>query len=344
MLTAYAKGRERARVAHQKNKVVVAKRKELAPEHELAQKLREKKQYRRRNLCRALVALVILIVVAAVWLGGARGVAELTKTMDVVSYEPVSARVAAVFGIIFVLSAPIPGYSGALYTAGRVFGTWWGALLSYGAATLGGTLCFLITRIALGWISVRLARKQDITHPAIVALVRAVKKWGLSSLIVVRIMPLPYGLCNFIVGLSRCSMWHYIVALAITNVKVVVYTYAGASALETDALVFSVSLGEAIWVGLALVVCVPAIVILGMCTHNEMKLMRYEEVERFQLELAEQVGAGQSGPSAELAAAMEVAAMEAVEDARDLSRSNSDGGDSTEATTPGATPGRTAVV
>lgn len=340
----YAYGRERARAAHQKSKAIAAKRKQLAPEHELAQKLRDKKQYRRRNLCRALFALLILTIVTAVWLGGARGMTELTKTMDVASYEPVSARVAAVFGIIFVLSAPIPGYSGALYSAGRLFGTWWGALIGYLAATVGGTLCFLVTRIALGWVSVRLARKQNITHPAIVALVRAVKKWGLSSLIVVRIMPLPYGLCNFVVGLSRCSMWHYIVALAITNVKVVAYTYAGASALEQDALFISVSLGEAIWVGLALIVSVPAIVILGMCTHNEMKLMQYEEVERFQLELAEQVGAGESGPSAELAAAMKVAAMEAAEEARDLdSSTRSDDVDTTEATTPGVTPGRTAV-
>jgi uncharacterized membrane protein YdjX (TVP38/TMEM64 family) len=291
----YVAGRERARIAHKKHRALIVKRRELDPQHEIAQKRREKVLYRRRNCARAAVASIAGLVLGAIWLGGARGMAELTKAMEIEEYPDDASRVAVVFALIVAWSFPIPGYSGLLYHAGRLFGVWYGAIIAYLAATVGGVLCFLLTRLALGWVAARLVRRQRFELPFFIALVRAVKRWGLSSLIVVRIMPLPYGLCNFFVGLSRCSIAHYILALAITNVKVVAYTYAGASEFEAELLIVSFSLGEGLWLALALAVCIPAIIILALCTHQEMRRMEYEKVTAFQIELQQRVEQLKSG-------------------------------------------------
>jgi len=127
----------------------------------------------------------------------------------------------------------VPGAIFAL-AGGALFGPLWGSLWNLVGATLGATLAFLLARyLAGGWVERRaggLAKR----------LIDGVDAEGWRFVAFVRLVPLfPFNLSNYVLGLTRIPLLHYIVASLICMAPgAVAYTwlgYAGREALGGDA-------------------------------------------------------------------------------------------------------------
>jgi uncharacterized membrane protein YdjX (TVP38/TMEM64 family)/rhodanese-related sulfurtransferase len=133
--------------------------------------------------------------------------------------------VAFVPGVVFVLAG------------GALFGPLWGSLWSLVGATLGATLAFLVARyLAGGWVARR-------AGGLLKRLIDGVDVEGWRFVAFVRLVPLfPFNLSNYVLGLTRIPLVHYVIASLVCMAPgAVAYTwlgYAGREALggRTDAV------------------------------------------------------------------------------------------------------------
>jgi uncharacterized membrane protein YdjX (TVP38/TMEM64 family)/rhodanese-related sulfurtransferase len=125
-------------------------------------------------------------------------------------------------GVVFVLAG------------GALFGPLWGSLWSLVGATLGATLAFLVARyLAGGWVARR-------AGGLVKRLIEGVDAEGWRFVAFVRLVPLfPFNLSNYVLGLTRIPLLHYVVASLICMAPgAVAYTwlgYAGREALGGEA-------------------------------------------------------------------------------------------------------------
>lgn len=140
--------------------------------------------------------------------------------------------------IVYALAtvAFVPGAIFAL-AGGALFGPIWGSIWNLAGATLGATLAFLIARYLAGdWV----ARKAGGLFKR---LIDGVDAEGWRFVAFVRLVPLfPFNLSNYVLGLTRIPLHHYVIASFVCMAPgAVAYTwlgYAGRGALagETDAV------------------------------------------------------------------------------------------------------------
>ena len=127
----------------------------------------------------------------------------------------------------------VPGAIFAL-AGGALFGPLWGSLWNLLGATLGATLSFLVARyLAGGWVE----RKAG---GLVKRLIDGVDAEGWRFVAFVRLVPLfPLNLSNYVLGLTRIPLLHYVVASLVCMAPgAVAYTwlgYAGREALGGDA-------------------------------------------------------------------------------------------------------------
>jgi uncharacterized membrane protein YdjX (TVP38/TMEM64 family) len=132
------------------------------------------------------------------------------------------ATVAFARGVIFALAG------------GALFGPFWGSLWNLAGATLGATLAFLIARYLAGdWVAHR-------AGGLLKRLIDGVGREGWRFVAFVRLVPLfPFNLSNYLLGLTRIPLLHYVVATLVCTVPgAVAYTwlgYAGRGALSGEA-------------------------------------------------------------------------------------------------------------
>ena len=120
---------------------------------------------------------------------------------------------------------------------GALFGPIWGSVWNLAGATLGATLAFLVARYLAGdWV----ARKAG---GLLKRLIDGVDAEGWRFVAFVRLVPLfPFNLSNYVLGLTRIPLHHYVVATLVCMMPgAIAYTwlgYAGRGALagETDAV------------------------------------------------------------------------------------------------------------
>ena len=113
----------------------------------------------------------------------------------------------------------------------------WGSLWNFTGATLGATLAFLVARyIAGGWVE----RKAG---GLLKRLIEGVDAEGWRFVAFVRLVPLfPFNLSNYVLGLTRIPLHHYVIATFVCMAPgAVAYTWLGhagrgALAGETDAV------------------------------------------------------------------------------------------------------------
>lgn len=129
-----------------------------------------------------------------------------------------------------------PGAVFAL-AGGALFGPVWGTVWNLTGATVGATLAFLIARYLAGdWV----ARKAG---GLLKRLIDGVDVEGWRFVAFVRLVPLfPFNLSNYVLGLTRIPLHHYVIASFICMAPgAIAYTwlgYAGRGALagQTDAV------------------------------------------------------------------------------------------------------------
>jgi uncharacterized membrane protein YdjX (TVP38/TMEM64 family)/rhodanese-related sulfurtransferase len=190
------------------------------------------------NLRRLLprLALLLLLAAAAVWAALHRDQFNLA-TLDawlgsLGLWAPVG--YVALYALATVAFVP-----GAILTlaGGALFGPFWGSIWSLAGATLGATLAFQVTRTIAGeWI----ARNSG---GLLKRLIDGVDAEGWRFVAFVRLVPLfPFNLSNYLLGLTRIPLHHYVLATLVCMAPgAVAFTwlgYAGRGALagETDAV------------------------------------------------------------------------------------------------------------
>ena len=126
----------------------------------------------------------------------------------------------------------VPGVVFSL-AGGALFGPFWGSLWNLAGATLGATL-FLVARYIAGeWV----ARNAG---GLVKRLIDGVDAEGWRFVAFVRLIPLfPFNLSNYVLGLTRIPLHHYVIATLVCMVPgAVAYTWlghAGRSALSGEA-------------------------------------------------------------------------------------------------------------
>jgi uncharacterized membrane protein YdjX (TVP38/TMEM64 family) len=109
--------------------------------------------------------------------------------------------------------------------SGFLFGVWWGSLISVSSTDMASVISFFIGRyVARGW-----AEKEIDKRPKFKAVDAAVEKQGMWIIILVRFSPVfPFGLCNYLFGLTKVGFWKYWIATTIGLMPyTIAYTYLG---------------------------------------------------------------------------------------------------------------------
>lgn len=188
---------------------------------------------RRRNLARAMLVLLLLLALIAVWM-------MLPLTLGLIQVRAwihdFGAWGPALFVLLYVLAVVllVPGSVLAL-SAGLAYGVW-GVPLALTAATTGAALSFLIGRY-IARDQVRLLARR---RPVLRAVERAVSEGGWRIVGLVRLSPfLPFSLLNYFFGVTRIPFRHYVLATffgIVPGTSVNVFVAAAGHAASLDAL------------------------------------------------------------------------------------------------------------
>jgi uncharacterized membrane protein YdjX (TVP38/TMEM64 family)/rhodanese-related sulfurtransferase len=168
------------------------------------------------------VALALLLVAAAAWAAVHREQINLA-TLDawlgsLGLWAPLGYM--ALYAVATVAFVP-----GAIFglIGGALFGPLWGSVWNLLGATLGATLSFLVARYIVGdWVE----RKSG---GLLKRLIEGVDAEGWRFVAFVRLVPLfPFNLSNYVLGLTRIPLHHYVIATVICMAPgTVAYTWLG---------------------------------------------------------------------------------------------------------------------
>jgi uncharacterized membrane protein YdjX (TVP38/TMEM64 family)/rhodanese-related sulfurtransferase len=189
----------------------------------------------RRMLLR--LALVMLLAAGVALAAVYRDRISLT-TLDawLGSLGPMAPVWAPIGYVVLYAIATISFVPGAIFAlaGGALFGPLWGSLWNLLGATLGATAAFLLARyLAGGWVARR-------AGGLVKRVIDGVDAEGWRFVAFVRLVPLfPFNLSNYVLGLTRIPLLHYVIASLICMAPgAVAYTwlgYAGREALGGEA-------------------------------------------------------------------------------------------------------------
>lgn len=194
------------------------------------------------NLRRVLLRFLPRLALAVVLIAAAAGAAVHRSQIDLATLDNWLSALGlwapigyvALYAIATVAFVPAAIFALA---GGALFGPFWGSIWNLIGATIGATLAFLVARYLAGdWV----ARKAGGT---LKRLIDGVDAEGWRFVAFVRLVPLfPFNLSNYVLGLTRIPLHHYVIATLVCIVPGgVAYTWlghAGREALggETDAV------------------------------------------------------------------------------------------------------------
>ena len=120
--------------------------------------------------------------------------------------------------------APIPAF---LITAanGMVFGSFWGALISWIGALMGALTFFYVARL-FGKVALRkIVRNQK----SVEFIKHAGEKWGFYVILISRLLPfISFDIISYMAGLSGISLWAFVLGTALGMIPAtIVYTLIG---------------------------------------------------------------------------------------------------------------------
>jgi uncharacterized membrane protein YdjX (TVP38/TMEM64 family) len=126
--------------------------------------------------------------------------------------------------IIQAIVAPLPAF---LVTAanGMIFGSFWGALLSWTGALMGALTAFYIARL-VGDVAVRKAIRNQ---KAVEFIRHAGEKRGFYVVLVSRLLPfISFDIISYMAGMSGIRPWAFILGTAIGMLPAtIIYTFLG---------------------------------------------------------------------------------------------------------------------
>jgi uncharacterized membrane protein YdjX (TVP38/TMEM64 family) len=182
------------------------------------------------------LVLLLLLGSAGVWVAVNRDLINVASLNDWLASLGMWAPIGYVLLYAVGTVAFVPGAIFAL-AGGALFGPLWGAVWNLLGATLGATLAFLIARYVAGDWATRKA--GGLLKRAI----DGVNVEGWRFVAFVRLVPLfPFNLSNYLLGLTRIPLHHYVLATLVCMVPGgIAYTWLGHAGLgaltgEADAV------------------------------------------------------------------------------------------------------------
>ncbi len=148
---------------------------------------------------------------------------QFEQTISTVWYGPLAY-------ILAYLIRPLTLFPASLITilAGRVFGLWWGLLYALIAGTLSALVPFLVGKL--------FANKQpDHKYEGILQYANQIKKEPFQSILILRLLYMPYDPLSFLAGTINVSLWSFMVATFVGNiVGAFIFVSLGASIEGTN--------------------------------------------------------------------------------------------------------------
>jgi uncharacterized membrane protein YdjX (TVP38/TMEM64 family) len=174
--------------------------------------------------------VAVAIVGLALWWTGAWGLLwELFSDRDrvrqvVEGFGPLAPVVFVLLLVAQAVLAPLPAPALA-FAAGYLFGTFWGFVLTWLGALLGGILCFAIAR--------SLGREYVAQSTRLQGLDRRVEEHGATIIFVLRLIPvISFDVISYAAGLSGLSFGRFFAATALGMAPgTFVFVYAGGAQL-----------------------------------------------------------------------------------------------------------------
>jgi uncharacterized membrane protein YdjX (TVP38/TMEM64 family)/rhodanese-related sulfurtransferase len=168
------------------------------------------------------LALALLLVAAAGWAAVYRDEINLA-TLD--AWLGSLGRWAPIGYVVLYALATVAFIPGAIFglAGGALFGPFWGSLWNLLGATLGSTLAFLVARYIVGdWVAHKAGGHFK-------RLIEGVDAEGWRFVAFVRLVPLfPFNLSNYVLGLARVPLHHYVIASFVCMAPgTVAYTWLG---------------------------------------------------------------------------------------------------------------------
>jgi len=188
-----------------------------------------------------------------------------------------SITLTVIYAVSLVLCFPGTPFNLA---AGFLFGIWLGSLVTVAGSDIGATLAFLLGRtLGRDW-----AQKQVLKHRKFELVNLAVEKNAWLIIFLIRLSPVfPFGICNYLFGVTKSNFWTYWSATTAGLIPcTVAYTYIG-SLMRNLTDIYSegsnTSEQQVYLVSGAVVITVIGIVVITLVTRNTLvKAMKEQEM------------------------------------------------------------------
>ena len=175
------------------------------------------------------VAAVVLLVLVAAWM--VAPASEWTQALGKAVHQ-LGWAAPVVYFLLYILGTLVLAPSPMMTIAAGVAFGWWGIPLALLAETAGAACSFLISRYLFGetledWIT---------AHPAFKAIKNAIDEEGWRVLLLLRLSPaVPFGLLNYLLGLTNIPLSTYLIWTMIGNLPgTVLDVYIGVVGAKTD--------------------------------------------------------------------------------------------------------------
>jgi uncharacterized membrane protein YdjX (TVP38/TMEM64 family) len=129
----------------------------------------------------------------------------------------------ALLMVLQALALPVP--SSLLTLAnGLLFGTFWGALLSWSSAMVAAVVCYAISRLLGRPVAARLVGERPLRFAD-----RFFERYGRHAVLIARLIPgVSFDVVSYAAGLSSIRLWDFVVATGIGQLPAtIVYSYLG---------------------------------------------------------------------------------------------------------------------
>ncbi len=172
------------------------------------------------------------------------------------SYGAWAPLISATLMVLQALVLPLPSMVLTMAN-GLLFGTFWGALLSWSSAMVAAVICYALARLFGRPLVGRLAGERPLDFAD-----RFFERYGRHAVLIARLIPgISFDVVSYAAGLSSIGLWDFCLATGIGQLPAtIVYSYLG----ET--------LPQAARVGLWIFLVVMTLVTLGLALRS-----RFEE-------------------------------------------------------------------
>lgn len=209
-----------------------------------------------------MAALALLYLLSPAFRGAVQRALALLSGADVeamrdylLSFGAWAPVISACLMVLQALVLPVPSFVLTLAN-GLLFGTLWGALLSWSSAMVAAVLCYYISRLFGRPLVVKLVgeRPLDLTD-------RFFQRYGKHAVLIARLIPgISFDVVSYAAGLSSIGLWGFVLATGIGQMPgTIVFSFLG----ET--------VPQAARVGLWILVGVMVLVTLGLALRSRLE-------------------------------------------------------------------------